>query len=121
MQNRYLLCTGLDFGKATDRNTIEHARSSPVLLGQRSQGQSSAVSEQFRPRDSQQPHLTSFESVSPAVHLEEILIACRCRNCLMAKDASNDTEAEQLFTRALEIDPANETVLTMFAIFKCNR
>ncbi|UJR28259.1 hypothetical protein I4U23_009509 [Adineta vaga] len=42
-------------------------------------------------------------------------------NCLMAKDSSNDLEAEKLFLHALEIDPSNETVLTMFAIFKCNR
>ena len=39
----------------------------------------------------------------------------------MASDTSNNTEAETLFTQALEIDPSNETVLTMFAIFKCNR
>ena len=38
----------------------------------------------------------------------------------MAHDPSNKGEAEQLFTEALQIDPANETVLTMFAIFKCN-
>ncbi|CAF0875846.1 unnamed protein product [Adineta steineri] len=42
-------------------------------------------------------------------------------NCLMATDPSNNVEAEKLFTHALEIDPSNETVLTMFAIFKCNR
>jgi hypothetical protein len=38
----------------------------------------------------------------------------------MANDPSNKTEAERLYIEALEIDPANETVLTMFAIFKCN-
>ena len=42
------------------------------------------------------------------------------RNCLMANDPSNKAEAEKLYTNALKIDPANETVLTMFAIFKCN-
>ena len=39
----------------------------------------------------------------------------------MATDPSNNIDAEKLFTQALEIDPSNETVLTMFAIFKCNR
>jgi tetratricopeptide (TPR) repeat protein len=38
----------------------------------------------------------------------------------MANDQSNKTEAERLYVEALQIDPANETVLTMFAIFKCN-
>lgn len=38
----------------------------------------------------------------------------------MANDPSNKTEAEKLYIDALKIDPANETVLTMFAIFKCN-
>ena len=38
----------------------------------------------------------------------------------MANDPSNKDEAERLFIQALEIDPANETVLTMFAILKCN-
>ena len=38
----------------------------------------------------------------------------------MANDPSNKAEAERLYIEALEIDPANETVLTMFAIFKCN-
>ncbi|CAF1273016.1 unnamed protein product [Adineta ricciae] len=42
-------------------------------------------------------------------------------NCLMAKDPSNNFEAERLFLQALEIDPSSETVLTMFAMFKCNR
>lgn len=42
-------------------------------------------------------------------------------NCLMANDASNNIEAENLYTQALQLDPSNETVLTMFAIFKCNR
>ncbi|CAF2814599.1 unnamed protein product [Rotaria sp. Silwood2] len=42
-------------------------------------------------------------------------------NCLMSTDSSNNNESEKLFTQALEIDPSNETVLTMFAIFKCNR
>ena len=42
------------------------------------------------------------------------------RNCLMANDQSNKDEAEKLYTDALKIDPSNETVLTMFAIFKCN-
>jgi cytochrome c-type biogenesis protein CcmH/NrfG len=39
----------------------------------------------------------------------------------MANDSLNNSEAEKLFMQALEIDPSNETVLTMFAIFKCNR
>jgi cytochrome c-type biogenesis protein CcmH/NrfG len=39
----------------------------------------------------------------------------------MSTDPSNNTEGEKLFTQALELDPSNETVLTMFAIFKCNR
>ena len=38
----------------------------------------------------------------------------------MATDPSNNIEAERLYTEALELDPSNETVLTMFAIFKCN-
>ena len=38
----------------------------------------------------------------------------------MANDPSNKAEAEKLYLEALEIDPSNETVLTMFAIFKCN-
>ncbi|UJR21224.1 hypothetical protein I4U23_024320 [Adineta vaga] len=42
-------------------------------------------------------------------------------NCLMSTDPSNNAEAEKLFTDALQLDPSNETVLTMFAIFKCNR
>ncbi|CAF0873187.1 unnamed protein product [Adineta ricciae] len=42
-------------------------------------------------------------------------------NCLMSSDPSNNAEAEELFVDALRIDPSNETVLTMFAIFKCNR
>jgi len=41
-------------------------------------------------------------------------------NTLMANDPSNKAEAEQLYLDALELDPSNETVLTMFAIFKCN-
>ncbi|CAF4676201.1 unnamed protein product, partial [Rotaria sp. Silwood1] len=48
------------------------------------------------------------------------LIALKA-NCLMSTSASNNNESEKLFTRALELDPSNETVLTMFAIFKCNR
>ena len=39
----------------------------------------------------------------------------------MSIDSSNNDESEKLFAQALEIDPSNETVLTMFAIFKCNR
>ncbi len=39
----------------------------------------------------------------------------------MSNDSSNNVEAEKLFAQALHIDPSNETVLTMFAIFKCNR
>jgi cytochrome c-type biogenesis protein CcmH/NrfG len=39
----------------------------------------------------------------------------------MSTDPSNQTEAEKLFKQALKFDPSNETVLTMFAIFKCNR
>ena len=39
----------------------------------------------------------------------------------MANDPLNHVEAERLYNQALEIDPSNETVLTMFAIFKCNR
>lgn len=39
----------------------------------------------------------------------------------MTADPSNQIEVEKLFTQALEIDQSNETVLTMFAIFKCNR
>ena len=39
----------------------------------------------------------------------------------MSTDPSNNSDAEQLFTDALRLDPSNETVLTMFAIFKCNR
>jgi len=39
----------------------------------------------------------------------------------MSTDSSNNIEAEKLFTQALKFDPSNETVLTMFAIFKCNR
>jgi cytochrome c-type biogenesis protein CcmH/NrfG len=39
----------------------------------------------------------------------------------MSIDSSNQIEAEKLFTQALKIDPSNETVLTMFAIFKCNQ
>lgn len=39
----------------------------------------------------------------------------------MSTDPSNQVEAEKLFTYALQIDPSNETVLTMFAMFKCNR
>ena len=42
-------------------------------------------------------------------------------NCLTSIDPSNNDESEKLFARALELDPSNETVLTMFAIFKCNR
>ncbi|CAF4411920.1 unnamed protein product, partial [Rotaria magnacalcarata] len=42
-------------------------------------------------------------------------------NCLMSNDPSNNTEAERLYIQALDIDPSNETVLTMFAIFKCNQ
>ncbi len=38
----------------------------------------------------------------------------------MSTDPSNKAEAERLYIEALEIDPSNETVLTMFAIFKCN-
>jgi acyl-CoA-binding protein len=38
----------------------------------------------------------------------------------MATDPSNKVDAEKLYIEALEIDPSNETVLTMFAIFKCN-
>jgi hypothetical protein len=38
----------------------------------------------------------------------------------MSSDPSNKSEAERLYIEALEIDPSNETVLTMFAIFKCN-
>lgn len=38
----------------------------------------------------------------------------------MANDPSNSNEAEQLYEEALRLDPSNETVLTMFAIFKCN-
>jgi hypothetical protein len=38
----------------------------------------------------------------------------------MSSDPSNKAEAERLYIEALEIDPSNETVLTMFAIFKCN-
>lgn len=43
------------------------------------------------------------------------------RNCLMSNDQSNNIEAERLYNQALQLDPSNETVLTMFAIFKCNR
>lgn len=39
----------------------------------------------------------------------------------MSTDSLNGGESERLFTQALELDPSNETVLTMFAIFKCNR
>lgn len=39
----------------------------------------------------------------------------------MSTDPSNNSDAERLFTEALRLDPSNETVLTMFAIFKCNR
>jgi len=39
----------------------------------------------------------------------------------MANDSANHIEAEDLYTQALQLDPSNETVLTMFAIFKCNR
>ena len=39
----------------------------------------------------------------------------------MAKDPHYIPEAEALFNEALELDPSNETVLTMFAMFKCNR
>ena len=39
----------------------------------------------------------------------------------MANDQSNGNEAERLYEEALRLDPSNETVLTMFAIFKCNR
>ena len=39
----------------------------------------------------------------------------------MSNDPSNNIEAERLYNQALELDPSNETVLTMFAIFKCNR
>ncbi|CAF2232922.1 unnamed protein product [Rotaria magnacalcarata] len=42
-------------------------------------------------------------------------------NCLMSADPSNNNESDKLFTQALELDPSNETVLTMFALFKCNR
>ncbi|CAF1231209.1 unnamed protein product [Adineta steineri] len=42
-------------------------------------------------------------------------------NCLMSSDPSNNADAERLFTEALQVDPSNETVLTMFAIFKCNQ
>ena len=43
------------------------------------------------------------------------------RNCLMSSDPSNGNDAECLYNEALRLDPSNETVLTMFAIFKCNR
>jgi tetratricopeptide (TPR) repeat protein len=39
----------------------------------------------------------------------------------MSTGASNNAEAERLYIQALELDPSNETVLTMFAIFQCNR
>ncbi|CAF2831111.1 unnamed protein product [Rotaria sp. Silwood2] len=39
----------------------------------------------------------------------------------MSSNPSNNDEAEKLYIEALEIDPSNETVLTMFAIFKCNQ
>jgi cytochrome c-type biogenesis protein CcmH/NrfG len=39
----------------------------------------------------------------------------------MAKDPYYIPEAEALFNEALQLDPSNETVLTMFAMFKCNR
>lgn len=39
----------------------------------------------------------------------------------MSGDLSNNHESEKLFAKALKLDPSNETVLTMFAIFKCNR
>ena len=39
----------------------------------------------------------------------------------MSNDQSNNAEAEKIYLEALELDPSNETVLTMFAIFKCNR
>ncbi len=39
----------------------------------------------------------------------------------MSTNSSNNVEVENLFTQALQIDPSNETVLTMFAIFKCNQ
>lgn len=39
----------------------------------------------------------------------------------MARDPSDKAEAEKLYIDALAIDPSNETVLTMFAIFKCNQ
>ncbi|CAF0887963.1 unnamed protein product [Rotaria sp. Silwood1] len=42
-------------------------------------------------------------------------------NCLMSSDPSNNNEAEKLYIEALELDRSNETVLTMFAIFKCNQ
>ncbi|CAF0733456.1 unnamed protein product [Didymodactylos carnosus] len=42
-------------------------------------------------------------------------------NCLMATDPSNADEAEKLYKQALDYDVSNETVLTMYAIFKCNR
>ena len=42
-------------------------------------------------------------------------------NCLMSDDQANNLEAEKLYLEALKVDPSNETVLTMFAIFKCNR
>ncbi|CAF4015102.1 unnamed protein product [Didymodactylos carnosus] len=42
-------------------------------------------------------------------------------NCLMTTDPSNADEAERLYKQALNYDASNETVLTMYAIFKCNR
>jgi len=39
----------------------------------------------------------------------------------MSSDPSNNADAEKLFIEALKVDPSNETVLTMFAIFNCNR
>jgi len=39
----------------------------------------------------------------------------------MSSDPSNNSDAEKLFIEALKVDPSNETVLTMFAIFNCNR
>jgi tetratricopeptide (TPR) repeat protein len=39
----------------------------------------------------------------------------------MTKDPHYIPEAGELFNEALELDPSNETVLTMFAMFKCNQ
>ncbi|CAF3888691.1 unnamed protein product [Rotaria magnacalcarata] len=79
-----------------------------------------AITSCFLDNDRKDKALAYLDKFITHIPSNPTLLALKA-NCLMSNDPSNNTEAERLYIQALDIDPSNETVLTMFAIFKCNQ